>query len=122
MINKVILVGNLGKDPEARYTKDGKAVVTFSLATSEKWKDKTKVEWHKIVVFGKLAEICEKYLKKGKQVYIEGRLQTRSWDKDGQTHYMTEIIADQMRMLSDSTQDQRSQSTDGAQPQEEPPF
>ena len=97
-LNKVILIGNLGKDPEIRYSQQGVAVVNFSLATSESWTDKNtgerqeKTEWHRIVVFGKQAEVCEKYLSKGKQVYIEGRLQTRPWEKDGQTHYTTEIV------------------------------
>jgi single-strand DNA-binding protein len=104
-INKVILVGNLGKDPEVRYTQDGKAITRFTIATSESWKDKTtgetrdKTEWHKIVAFGKLGEICGEYLSKGKQVYVEGRLQTQSWEKDGITRYTTEIIADKMQML-----------------------
>ncbi|MBI5888959.1 MAG: single-stranded DNA-binding protein [Deltaproteobacteria bacterium] len=104
MINKVILIGNLGKDPEVRYTPGGKAVCNFSIATSESWvKDgqKTeKTEWHKIVTFDKLAEICGQYLAKGRQVYIEGKIQTRSWDdKDGTKKYMTEIIANTMKML-----------------------
>ena len=92
-INKMIVLGRLGKDPEVRYLQDGKAVANFSVATSEEWKDKAtgekkeRVEWHKIVVFGRLAEICGEYLKKGSQAYFEGRLQTRSWDKDGVTHY-----------------------------------
>ena len=101
-INKVILVGNLGQDPEMRYTADGRPIATFSLATSESWKDKTsgerrdKTEWHRVVVFGKLAEICGEYLSKGKQVYIEGKLQTRKWQgQDGQDRYTTEIVVDQ---------------------------
>jgi len=89
MINKAILVGRLGKDPEVRYTADGAMVTNFNLATDEQWKDKSgekvqKTEWHKIVAFGKLAEICGKYLVKGKLVYLEGRIQTRAWDdKEG---------------------------------------
>ncbi len=104
-VNKVILVGNLGKDPELRYTPSGAAVATFSLATSERYKDKSgqmqeKTEWHNIVVWRNLAEICGKYLHKGKQIYIEGRIQTRSYDdRDGNKRYMTEIVADQMQML-----------------------
>lgn len=103
-VNKCILIGNLGKDPEVRYTPGGKAVCNFSIATSENTvKDgqkTTRTEWHKIVTFDKLAEICGQYLSKGKQVYIEGRIQTRSWDdKDGTKKYMTEIIANQMQML-----------------------
>ena len=104
-VNKAILIGNLGRDPEIRYTQDGRAVVNFSLATSFEWKDKAtgekrdKTEWHRIVAFGKLGEICGEYLTKGKQVYIEGRLQTRSWEQEGVTKYTTEIIAENMRML-----------------------
>jgi single-strand DNA-binding protein len=104
-VNKVILVGNLGKDPELRYTPSGAAVATFSLATSERYKDKSgeqqeKTEWHNIVAWRQLAEICGKYLHKGKQVYIEGRIQTRSYDdRDGNKKYITEIVADQMQML-----------------------
>ena len=103
-INKVILVGNLGADPEIRYSPGGMAVVNFSLATSETFsKDgqkQTKTEWHKIVAFGKLAEICGQYLSKGKQIYIEGKIQTRSWDdKEGNKKYTTEIVANSMQML-----------------------
>lgn len=104
-VNKVILVGNLGKDPELRYTPSGAAVATFSLATSERFKGKDgqmqdKTEWHNIVAWRQLAEICGKYLHKGKQVYIEGRIQTRSYDdRDGNKRYITEIVADQMQML-----------------------
>lgn len=104
-VNKVILVGNLGKDPELRYTPSGAAVATFSLATTERFKDKTgetqeKTEWHNIVAWKGLAEICGKYLHKGKQIYIEGRIQSRSYDdRDGNKRYITEIVADQMQML-----------------------
>jgi single-strand DNA-binding protein len=105
-VNKVILVGNLGRDPEIRYTKAGQAVASFSLATSEKWTDKDsgekheKTEWHRIVAWGKLGEICGEYLSKGKQVYIEGRLQTRKWeDNDGNEKHTTEIVANNMTML-----------------------
>jgi single-strand DNA-binding protein len=97
-VNKVILVGHLGRDPEVRYTQDGKAVCNFSIATSETWKDKTsgekreKTEWHRVVVFGKLAEICGEYLSKGRQVYIEGSLQTSQYEKEGQTHYSTQVV------------------------------
>ena len=100
-INKVILVGNLGQDPEIRYTADGRPIATFSIATSESWKDKNsgekreKTEWHRVVVFGKLAEICGEYLSKGRQVYIEGKLQTRKWQgQDGQDRYTTEVVID----------------------------
>jgi single-strand DNA-binding protein len=105
-INKVILVGNLGRDPEVRYSPNGQAVANITLATSESWKDKTtgdkqeKTEWHRVVFFGKLAEIAGEYLKKGAQVYVEGRLQTRKWqDKDGADRYTTEIVANEMQML-----------------------
>ncbi len=104
-INKAILVGNLGRDPEMSYTPAGLAVAKFSIATSEEWKDKAtgekkeKTEWHRIVTFGRLAEICGEYLSKGKQVYIEGRIQTSSWEKDGITRYSTDIIANTMQML-----------------------
>lgn len=105
-INKAIIVGNLGKDPEVRYMPDGTAVANFSVATSESWKDKAtgekkeRTEWHRIVAYRKLGEICGEYLSKGKQVYIEGRIQTREWeDKDGNKRYTTEIIASDMKML-----------------------
>lgn len=105
-VNKVILVGNLGRDPEVRYSPNGSAVANVTLATSESWKDKTsgekqeKTEWHRIVFFGRLAEIAGEYLKKGAQIYVEGRLQTRKWqDKDGHERYTTEIVANDMQML-----------------------
>ena len=104
-VNKVILIGNLGRDPEIRYSQQGVAVVNFPIATSEQWTDKNtgekqeKTEWHRVVAFGKPAEILEKYLSKGRQVYIEGRLQTRNYEKDGQTHYMTEVVATNFQFL-----------------------
>lgn len=104
-LNKVMLIGNLGRDPEIRYLPSGGQVANFSIATTDKWKNKEgnmedRTEWHNIVAFGRLAEICGEYLRKGKQVYIEGRLQTRSWeDKDGNKRYMTEIVAREMQML-----------------------
>jgi single-strand DNA-binding protein len=103
-VNKVILVGNLGRDPEVRFMPNGEAVCNFSIATTENWKDKSgvkqeKTEWHNIVMYRKLAEIAGEYLKKGRPVYIEGRLQTRKWEKDGVTRYSTEIIGDNMQML-----------------------
>jgi len=104
-VNKAIVLGNLGKDPELRHLPNGDAVCNFSLATTESWKDKDgnkqdKTEWHNVVIFRKLAEIAGEYLKKGKPVYIEGRLQTRKWqDKEGKDRYTTEIVADQMQML-----------------------
>jgi single-strand DNA-binding protein len=103
-VNKVILVGNLTRDPELRYMPNGESVANFSIATSETWKDKSgakqeKTEFHNIVAYRKLAEIIGEYVKKGNPLYIEGRLQTRKWEKDGTTRYSTEIIADQMQML-----------------------
>lgn len=105
-LNKVMLIGNLGKDPELRYTTSGVAVATFSLATNESWKDQDgnmqeRTEWHNIVAWRKLAEICGEWLKKGKKVYIEGRIQTRSYDdkNTGAKRYITEIVADSMIML-----------------------
>lgn len=104
-INKAILVGNLGKDPELRYTASGQAVATFSLATTEKFKNKggeqqERTEWHNIVAWGPLAEICGKYLTKGKQIYCEGRIQNRSYDdRDGNKRYITEIVISDMQML-----------------------
>jgi len=105
-VNKVILVGNLGKDPEVRYMPNGNAVANITVATSETWKDKQtgepqeKTEWHRVVMFRRLGEIAGEYLKKGSQVYIEGRLQTRKWqDNSGNDRYTTEIVADNMQML-----------------------
>jgi len=105
-INKVILVGNLGNDPEVRYTPQGSAVANVTIATSETWKDKNtgqkqdKTEWHRVVMFNRLGEIAGEYLKKGSKVYIEGKLQTRKWqDKSGQDRYTTEIVANEMQML-----------------------
>jgi single-strand DNA-binding protein len=105
-VNKVILVGNLGKDPEVRYMPNGEAVTNITLATTDSWKDKSSgdkretTEWHRVVFFRKLAEIAGQYLKKGSQVYIEGSLKTRKWqDKDGQDRYTTEIVASEMKML-----------------------
>ena len=104
-VNKVILVGNLGKDPEVRYMPSGEAITNITVATTDSWKDKQgekqeRTEWHRVAFFGKLAEIAGEYLKKGSQVYVEGRLQTRKWqDKEGQDRYTTEIVADRMQML-----------------------
>ena len=104
-INKVILVGNLGQDPEVKYTAGGAAVTTLSLATSESWKDKDtgsdqeKTEWHRVVLWRRLAEIAGEYLKKGSKVYIEGQLQTRKWEQDGQTRYTTEVVGRDMQFL-----------------------
>lgn len=117
-VNKVILVGTLGRDPEVRYTPNGNAIANLSVATSEQWTDKQtgerqdRTEWHRVVIFGKLAEIAGEYLKKGSQVYLEGKLQTRKWqDQSGQDRYSTEIVLDvngQMQMLG-GRNDSRSQ-------------
>lgn len=104
-VNKVILIGNLGRDPEVRYTKSGTSVATLNVATSESWTDQNgqkqeRTEWHRVVAWSKLADIAKEYLTKGNQVYIEGKLQTRSWDdRDGNKRYTTEVKADQMVML-----------------------
>ena len=108
-VNKVILVGNLGRDPEMRYMPSGDAIASFSVATTDNWKDKNgqkqeRTEWHRISMFGKLAEIAGEYLKKGSSVYIEGRLQTRKWqDKEGNERQTTEVVADRMQMLGGRT-------------------
>lgn len=106
MINKVILVGNLGNDPEMKYAANGNAIANFSLATSERWRDKNtgeqqeKTEWHRVVFFGKVAEVIGEYLQKGRQVYVEGKLQTRKWtDKEGNDRYTTEVVGSTMQML-----------------------
>lgn len=117
-INKAILIGNLGQDPELKYLPSGDAVCNFSIATTETWKDRDgnqqdKTEWHNIVAFRRLAEICGEYLKKGKQVYIEGRIQTRSWEQDGVKRYSTEIVADQMKMLGTRRDEEYGQNSSG---------
>jgi single-strand DNA-binding protein len=120
-INKAILIGRLGRDPEVRYTPDGTAVANFSIATSEEWKDKTtgekkeRTEWHRIVAFRKLGELCGEYLSKGRQVYVEGRLQTRSWEKDGITRYTTEIVASDVQFLG--TRDSANSGGQSSTPQ-----
>jgi single-strand DNA-binding protein len=122
-VNKVILVGNLGRDPEVRFMPNGEAVCNFSIATTDSWKDKAgakqeKTEWHNIVMYRKLAEIAGEYLKKGRPVYVEGRLQTRKWQtKEGQDRYTTEIIADQMQMLGGREGGNSNASYDGAMDQ-----
>lgn len=103
-VNRVILVGNIGADPELRYTPAGKAVCNLRMATSETWKDKSgekreKTEWHKVVIWGEQGENAAKYLAKGRQAYVEGRLETRTYDKDGQKHYSTEVVADRVVFL-----------------------
>jgi len=124
-VNKVILIGNLGQDPETRYTPNGNAVVNLNLATDESYKDRQtgqlvpKTEWHRIVMFNKIAEVAGQYLKKGSKVYIEGKLQTRKWqNKDGQDVYTTEIVVDingQMQMLDSAGGGQGGQGTQGGQ-------
>ena len=106
MVNKVILVGNLGRDPELKHLPSGQAICQFSIATSESYTDKAgqkqeKTEWHRIVAWEKLAEVCGKYLGKGSKVYVEGKLQTREYEKDGQKHYQTEIVAREVKFLSE---------------------
>lgn len=122
-VNKVILIGNLGKDPEVRYMPDGKAVANITIATSERWKDKTtgekqeRTEWHNVVFYSPLAEIVGQYLRKGSSVFVEGRLQTRKWqDKNGQDRYTTEIIANEMKMLGG-----RGEQGGGASPPSQQP-
>jgi len=126
-VNKVILVGNLGRDPETKYMPDGAAITNASLATSFQWTDKAsgekkeETEWHRIVFRGRLAEIAGEYLKKGSQVYVEGRLRTRKWqDKEGQDRYSTEIVADAMQMLGSRSGagEARAESFGGAKPVE----
>ena len=130
-LNKIQLIGNLGRDPEVRYSGDGRAIANLTIATTENWKDQSgqrqeKTEWHRVVIFGPLAEVAEKYLKKGQSAYFEGKLQTRKWtDKDGQERYTTEVVVDRggsMQMLGgrsdvsmdDSDFDQSSSSSAGA--------
>ena len=122
-VNKVILVGNLGQDPEVRYMPNGNAVANLTLATSESWKDQAgqlqeRTEWHRITMYRRLAEIAGEYLRKGSQIYVEGKLQTRKWqDQQGQDRYTTEVIADQMQMLGGGKGGQAGQSEGGFQAQ-----
>jgi len=126
-VNKVILVGRLGADPEVRYTNTGTAVANFNMATSSSYTDKSgekieKTEWHRIVAFGKLGEICGEYLAKGKQVYVEGRLQTRDWeDREGNKRKTTEIVAGVMQMLGAAGDRVRGDASDSAPPASDPP-
>lgn len=114
MINKAILIGSLGADPEVRYTQAGKQVASFNIATTERWKGQDgqmqeSTEWHKITAWDRLAEICGQYLTKGSRVYIEGKIQTRKWqDQDGKDRYTTEIVAREMKMLTPKTQQSKS--------------
>jgi single-strand DNA-binding protein len=126
-VNKVILIGRLGKDPEVRYTPSGTSVANFSMATSEEWKDREtgekqeRTEWHRIVAWRRLGEICGEYLHKGSQIYIEGRLQTRSWeDRDGNKRYTTEIVAQNMQMLSPVGKERSAEPMGQHYPEEEP--
>ncbi|MFS2103631.1 single-stranded DNA-binding protein [Ralstonia sp. Ralssp135] len=118
-VNKVIIVGNLGADPETRYMPSGDAVTNIRVATTDRYKDKASgemkeaTEWHRIAFFGKLAEIAGQYLKKGSPVYIEGKLKTRQWEKDGQKQYSTEIVAEQMQMLGGKSEDQQNKGDGG---------
>jgi single-strand DNA-binding protein len=127
MVNKVILIGRLGKDPDVRYTPDGSMVTNLNLATAEQWKDKNgekvqKTEWHKIVTYKNLAEICGKYLAKGSLIFIEGKIQTRSWeDKEGVKRYTTEIVASQMKVL-DGKKAEDTQSDSQQAPLGDSPF
>ncbi|WP_258100141.1 single-stranded DNA-binding protein [Marinoscillum pacificum] len=124
-VNKVILVGNLGRDPEVRHLENGAVVTSFPIATSETYKDRNtgerreQTEWHNIVLWRGLAEIAEKYLRKGDQVYIEGKLRTRSWEKDGITRYTTEVVGDNMTMLGSRTAGGNSGGM-GLEPQAQP--
>jgi len=129
-INKVILIGNLGSDPEVRYTPSGVAVAQFNIATSEEWKDKDsgekreRTEWHRIVAWRRLGEICGEYLSKGQQVYVEGRIQTNAWeDKEGNKRYTTEIVANTVQFLGrrDSSESARPRSTSSTDYQGMPP-
>ena len=123
-VNKVIIVGNLGRDPEVRYMPDGGAIANISVATTESWKDKSgekqeRTEWHRVAFFGKLAEIAGEYLKKGSQVYVEGSLRTRKWqDKEGKDRYTTEIVADRMQMLGSRAGGSESMAREEAPPKE----
>lgn len=129
-INKVIIVGRLGRDPEVRYTPDGTAVANFSVATSDEWRDKEtgekreRVEWHRVVAWRRLGEICGQYLSKGRLVYVEGKLQTRSWEQDGVTRYMTEIQASDVQFLGgrDDNQGGAAQRPAGPDSVPEPPM
>ena len=118
VVNKVLIIGNLGSDPEIKYTKAGDPVANLSIATSESWKDKNsgdlqeKVEWHRVVMFSRLAEIAEQYLKKGSKVFVEGKLQTRKWqDQEGKDRYTTEVVAKEMTMLDSRSTSQAQENS-----------
>jgi len=121
-VNKVLIIGNLGSDPEIKYTKAGDPVANLSIATSESWKDKNsgdlqeKVEWHRVVMFSRLAEIAEQYLKKGSKVFVEGKLQTRKWqDQEGKDRYTTEVVAKEMTMLDSRSTSQSQENSPKAE-------
>ena len=120
-LNKVLIIGNLGADPEIKYTQAGSPVANLSVATSERWKDKNtgeqkeQVEWHRVVIFGRLAEIAEQYLKKGSKIFVEGKLQTRDWeDSEGKKRYTTEVVAREMTMLDSKGDSMESSSSTGS--------
>ena len=126
-VNKALIIGNLGQDPEIKYTQSGSPVANLSVATSERWKDKNtgeqkeQTEWHRVVVFGRLAEIAEQYLKKGSKIFIEGKFQTRDWeDADGNKKYTTEVVAREMTML-DSKASMSSDAPSSDSPSKETP-
>ena len=128
MINKVILVGNLGREPDVKFSSDGKAIANLAVATSESWTDKTtgqkqeKTEWHRVVIFGRLADIAQKYLHKGSKVYIEGQLKTRSWEQNGEKKYTTEVVLSgfnsTLQMLNKVTQEPSQEEAEEKPPQE----
>ena len=128
MINKVILVGNLGREPDVKFTSDGKAIANLAVATSESWKDKTtgqkqeKTEWHRVVIFGRLADIAQKFLHKGSKVYIEGQLRTRKWDKNGVDQYTTEVVLSGfnsiLQMLNKVTEEPSQEEAEEKPPEE----
>ena len=126
-LNKVLLIGNLGRDPETRYMPDGGAITNVSIATTERWKDtdgnkQEKTEWHRVAFFGKLAEIAGEYLKKGAPIYVEGKLQTRKWqDKDGQDRYITEIVANNLQMLGRREENQDAEPVKQDKPAQDKP-
>ena len=119
-LNKVMLIGRLGRDPEIKYTPSGTAIANFNIATSAKWNEEEHTEWHRIVAFKRTAEVCGEYLRKGSQVYIEGRLQTRAWeDRDGNKRYTTEVVAQSMQMLGGVSS--KPQQTDPPKKEQQPP-
>lgn len=123
MVNRVILIGYLGRDPEVRFTQGGAAVANFTMATNERWKDRDgvaqqKAEWHRIVAWGKLAEFCERYLSKGRQIYLEGRIQTREWeDREGDKRRTTEIVAQTIQFVGPKPGESRESDDEGDQPE-----